>query len=44
MEQHEILKICQDRNEHLLIADFRVSHGTYVGSDSLFHCDLTSDL
>ena len=29
---NKILKICQDRNEHLLIANARVRHGTYIGS------------
>jgi len=29
----EILKMCQDRNEHLLIANVSVRHGTYIGSD-----------
>jgi len=36
---NEILKICRDRNEHLLIANVRVWHGTYIGSDqSPEHC------
>jgi len=32
---NEILKICRDRNEHLLIANVRVWHGTYIGSDRI---------
>ena len=36
---NDILKICQDRNEHLLIANVRVWHGTYTGLDwySILH-------
>ena len=32
---NDIMKICKHRNEHLLIANVRVSHGTYVGSELL---------
>jgi len=30
----DVLKICQDRNEHIWIANVRVWHGTYIGLDA----------
>jgi len=33
MEDNDILKICQDRNEHILIFNVRVWHSTYIGLD-----------